>query len=146
MFNLPHLDALRKAEISKVLQYLSPGMKLLEIGAGTGRQAIELANAGFYVEAVELRSTEIDSSQYAEGRVFPIVDYDGRHIPFPDHSFDIVFSSNVLEHVRDLVYMHGEIRRVLKCDGYAVHVLPTHAWRLWTLISSVPTTFQYAAD
>ena len=34
--------------------YLQPGMKILEIGAGTGRYSLTLAAMGFDVTAVEL--------------------------------------------------------------------------------------------
>lgn len=140
MFSVEHLNVLRTAEIEKIVRHLRPrGARLLEVGAGTGQQAKKLSEFGFDVEAIE-----IPSSNYAQHRLFNITDFDGRHIPFPDASFDIVFSSNVLEHVPDLVQMHKEIRRVLKPTGYAVHVLPTHAWRFWTTLSSFPTAVQYA--
>ena len=133
MLSIAYLDKIRTAEIEKVIGFLNPGARILEIGAGTGKQALELKRHGYDVVAIE-----IGSSNYAEIRVFPIIDYDGRHIPLPDASIDIVFSSNVLEHVPDLGQMHSEILRVLKPDGYCVHVLPTHAWRGWTTVSSYP--------
>jgi SAM-dependent methyltransferase len=143
MFNLEHLDNLRRAEIDKIAQYLTPGSHVLEIGAGTGRQAKELSERGLLVEAIELSSAQPDSTQYAQERVFPVLEYDGRNIPFPNWSFDVVFSSNVLEHIQDLKQIHTEIRRVLRPAGYALHVLPTHAWRFWTAISCLPNAFQY---
>ncbi|WLA85822.1 class I SAM-dependent methyltransferase [Bradyrhizobium elkanii] len=140
MFSVEHLNTLRSAEIEKIIKHLRPAdAHLLEVGAGTGQQARELSNRGFRVEAIE-----IPSSNYAQDRLFPILDFDGRHIPFPDSHFDVVFSSNVLEHVPDLVQMHNEIRRVLKPNGYALHILPTHAWRFWTTLSAFPTAVQYA--
>lgn len=107
--------------------------RVLEIGAGSGLQSKVLEDWGLDVEAID-----IETSAYAGSRVFPVKDYDGRHIPFPDASFDAVFSSNTLEHVPDLAGMHSEIRRVLKPGGVAVHVLPTHWWRLWTTLVSAP--------
>ncbi len=140
MFSVEHLNALRATEIEKIVTHLRPaGARVLEIGAGTGRQAQELAARGYALEAIE-----IPASNYAGDRLFAITDYDGRHIPFPDASFDVVFSSNVLEHVPDLVQMHAEIARVLKPGGYAVHIMPTHAWRFWTTLSQIPTGVQNA--
>ena len=78
MFSLKHLDTLRIAEIDKVLPFFPPGAQILEIGAGTGQQALELQRRGFDVTAIE-----IPDSNYAANRVYPIVDYDGRHIPLP---------------------------------------------------------------
>jgi len=140
MFSMAQLDALRGAEVERVVAWFPPGARVLELGAGTGQQSRELAARGFDVEAIELTG-----SNYAGDRCFPIADYDGAHIPFPDLSFDIVYSSNVLEHVPDLAQMHKEIRRVLRSDGRAVHVLPTHSWRFWTTVSAFPTGVQCAA-
>jgi ubiquinone/menaquinone biosynthesis C-methylase UbiE len=131
VLSLEHLDAVRLAEINRVAVFIPPGARVLEVGAGTGSQAMELQRRGFAVTAIEL-----PSSDYASDRVFPIVDYDGRTIPLADASFDVVFSSNVLEHVPDLVRMHSEIRRVLAPGGSCIHVLPTHVWRFWTTLTS----------
>jgi ubiquinone/menaquinone biosynthesis C-methylase UbiE len=96
------------AELEKIASLFPAGARVLEIGAGTGKQALELQRRSFEVSAIELAD-----SNYAANRVFPIKDYDGRSIPLPDASVDVVFSSNVLEHVPDLSRMHAEIRRVL---------------------------------
>ena len=139
MFDIGHLNALRAAEIAEIVTHFPVSARVLEIGAGTGKQALELKSRGLDVEAIE-----IPSSEYSDCRVFPIWNFDGRDIPFPDASFDVVFSSNVLEHVPNLMQMHIEIARVLKPTGYAVHVLPTHAWRFWTALTSFPTALQYS--
>jgi SAM-dependent methyltransferase len=108
-----------------------PLARILEIGAGTGKQALELQRRGFDVAAIE-----IADSNYAAHRVFAIKDYDGRTIPMQDASVNVVFSSNVLEHVPDLAHMHSEIHRVLAPGGFCIHILPTHTWRLWTMLTS----------
>jgi SAM-dependent methyltransferase len=140
VFSLDQLDAIRTAEIDKVAAFFPPGARVLEIGAGTGQQALELQRRGFAVTAIE-----IAASDYAASRVFPIKDYDGRTIPLADRSIDLVFSSNVLEHVPDITRMHAEIRRVLAPGGRCVHVLPTHGWRFWSLLSGYPDSILYLA-
>jgi SAM-dependent methyltransferase len=140
MFSYEHLDALRAAEIDKVVPFVPLGARILEVGAGTGKQSLELRRRGFDVTAIE-----IADSSYAAHRVFPIIDYDGATIPLPDASVDVVFSSNVLEHVSDLARMHSEIRRVLKADGQCIHVLPTHGWRFWTTLAGYPDAVLYLA-
>lgn len=139
MFSIDFLHKIRAAEIEVILARFRPGARILELGAGTGQQALEIRNRGFDIEALE-----IPASNYSQDRLFPLTDYDGRHIPFPDASFDIVFSSNVLEHVRDLPGLHAEIKRVLRPGGTCVHVLPTHAWRFWTLLAAFPCGVQKA--
>lgn len=143
MFSLDLLNRIRAAEIEAIVAHfahLPAGARVLEIGAGTGRQALEVRRLGFEVEAIEIRD-----SNYNQDRLFPITDYDGGHIPFPDASFDVVFSSNVLEHVRDLDQLEGEIKRVLRPGGVCIHVLPTHMWRFWTTLSAFPAAFQKVA-
>lgn len=140
MFSLDHLRTIREAEIEKFTPLFSPQARILEIGAGTGQQALTLAQRGFDVVAIE-----IADSTYRDSRVFPVTEYDGRHIPENDASIDIVFSSNVLEHVPDLHQLNAEIRRVLKPGGYCVHIMPTHSWRFWTTLSAFPDALLYAA-
>jgi len=140
VFSIAYLNTLRGAEVERVCQWLRPGARVLELGAGTGYQARELSAKGFTVEAIEMAD-----SQYATDRLFPILNYDGSRIPFPDRSFDVVFSSSVLEHVADLARVHGEIRRVLRPDGRAVHVVPSHVWRIWTMVSVFPLRLSAAA-
>ncbi len=139
MISLDQLDRIRIAEIDRIIPFLKSGAHILEVGAGTGRQAIELSKRGYKVTAIE-----IPDSNYLADRLYPITDYDGRHIPLPDASVDIVYSSNVLEHVPDLTQMHAEIRRVLKPGGYCIHIMPTHAWRFWTIVSSFPEAVVYS--
>jgi SAM-dependent methyltransferase len=141
VLSIEHLEAIRVAEIDKIVPFLSPGARILEVGAGTGRQAFELQRRGFAVTAIETAD-----SNYAAHRVFPITDYDGRTIPLPDASVDIVFSSNVLEHIPDLARIHAEIRRVLAWNGYCIHVVPTHTWRLWTTLVSYLEAVSFAAS
>jgi SAM-dependent methyltransferase len=138
MFSVDHLNRLRSAELEVVLRLLPQRARILEIGAGTGRQALELRSCGYEVEPIE-----IANSQYWSERLCEVTNYDGLHIPFGDAEFDVVFSSNVLEHVHDLSLLHAEIRRVLRRDGFAVHVVPTHWWRLWTCASAFPTALQH---
>lgn len=45
-------------------------------------------------------------------------------IDFPDESFDIVLTSDVMEHVRDVDAAHREIARVLKPGGHYIFTVP----------------------
>lgn len=137
MFSLEHLNRLRLAELEVVRRFLPPQARILEIGAGTGRQGVELRKLGYDVAMIE-----IESSDYLPNRLCEITDYNGRDIPFADAEFDVVFSSNVLEHVPELNYLHREIRRVLRPGGYAIHVVPTHFWRLWSILTKPPEAVQ----
>jgi SAM-dependent methyltransferase len=130
----PFLAQLRRAELAQVLAVLrgngfSAGRTVLEIGGGTGWQARDLENAGFNVRSVDVE---------ARPGVFPVEIYDGRQLPCADRSCDVVFSSNVLEHVPHIDAFQAELHRVLKPGGIAVHLMPTPTWRLATLLAHYP--------
>ena len=59
MFSLANLDAIRGAEIDKIAAFIPAGARVLEIGAGTGQQALELRRRGFAVTAIEGREFEL---------------------------------------------------------------------------------------
>lgn len=134
---LKQLEAIRIRELGTIMQLMQletpAGARILEIGAGTGWQAQIISQAGFAVDAIDM-----PSSVYAPDRVFPIRNYDGHRIPFAEATFDVVYSSNVLEHVAHAKAFQREIHRVLKPDGIAIHVVPSGSWRLWSNITHYP--------
>ena len=50
--------------------------------------------------------------------------YDGKRIPFPDSSFDSIFSSEVFEHVFNLPDVLTELNRVIKPGGLILVTCP----------------------
>jgi SAM-dependent methyltransferase len=130
-----HLERLRLFEhaLATVLlrRWCPRGRDLLEIGGGTGFQASLFARDGYRVCAVELPGMEEVWRRVAP----PLVIYDGHRLPFRAKSFDVVFSSNVLEHVAPLDVLEAEIRRVLRDNGIVLHVLPTPVWRVATSLT-----------
>jgi 2-polyprenyl-3-methyl-5-hydroxy-6-metoxy-1,4-benzoquinol methylase len=125
-----HLDRLRHAELDMVREWMKPCKRVLEIGGGSGYLASVLASWG-----CEITCLDLPGSATGMVRRFPVQEYDGRHLPFPDGQFDVVFSSNVLEHVEALDELLAETRRVLNPDGVAVHLMPSSAWRWWTSVA-----------
>jgi SAM-dependent methyltransferase len=139
MLDIAYLNLLRRAEMEAVLPMLPPGSRILEFGSGTGEQARFLTEHGFEVTAIDLAT-----SNYAHDRLFPVQDYDGHQIPLPDRSVDVIFSSNVLEHVDNFDEISAEFRRILKPGGFAIHVVPTTAWRFWTFLSGAAESLKAA--
>lgn len=133
---MDHLRDLRLYEAERTLEYFPRSGRILEIGAGSGWQSKMFSDLGYDVSAID-----VETSQYLGQKVFPVETYDGAKIPFSEKSFDVVFSSNVLEHITDVERFQQEIARVLAPGGFAVHVLPTASWRLWsdlTYYSALP--------
>jgi SAM-dependent methyltransferase len=137
MMDIAFLDKIREQEVAVAgAQFSQPPGRLLEIGAGTGAQAKVLSQRGFEVHAID-----IAGSIYEDAKGFPVAIYDGTTIPFPDASFDIVFSSHVLMHIAAADEFQQEILRVLKPDGQVVHILPTTSWRFWTCLVHYPARY-----
>ena len=135
---LQWLDLVRAVELENILAIANGlGGKVLEIGGGTGSQAAALQRRG-----VDITSIEMAASNYRHARVFPLIEYDGVHIPFKDETFDTLFSSNVLEHVPHLDMFQTEMMRVLKPKGRAIHVMPSHTWRLWSNVTHYVSLMQ----
>jgi len=141
LLDISFINVLRRREIEDVLPVLPERCRILEFGSGTGEQARFLAERGFDVTAIDLAS-----SDYADHRVFPVQDYDGHRLPLEDRSVDVILSSNVLEHVENFDEISAEFRRVLKPGGFAVHTMPTPAWRFWSFFGYVAESLQAAAE
>lgn len=128
-----YIHTLRSAELETIFHFIPEGARVLEVGGGTGYQAQLLTERG-----VSIVSVDVKESIWRDSRVFDIIEYDGGILPFPDNSFDIVLSSHVLCQIPNLAASYREMARILRAGGSAIHVLPTHWWRIWAYISSYP--------
>lgn len=111
------------------------GKRLLEVGSGIGL-TVAMARKLMNVEAfgIEPGDDEYEGSLHVAWDVLKSAEIDptvirhgiGEAIPYPDDDFDIVYSSNVLEHVGDPAKVVSEIVRVLKPGGHAQLVVPNY--------------------
>ena len=75
---------------------IGPGMKVLDVAAGTGNASIPAAAAGADVTASDLTPELFDAGRKraeAEGVQLEWVEADAENLPFDDQSFDVVMSS-----------------------------------------------------
>ena len=100
--------------------------KVLELGAGHGRDTIFFASNGIEVEALDYSSTAIDIlNKIAEEKRLSIIksqtfDVAKNPLPFADGYFDAVYSHmlfNMRFSEEELHFAFSEIRRVLKPKG-----------------------------
>lgn len=106
--------------MSEKLRLDPRGKKTLDVGCGGGLLAEEFARLGCDVTGIDPSAGSIETARRhasASGLRIEYAVAAGEHIPFADHSFDIVYCCDVLEHVNDLGQVIGEIARVLKPTG-----------------------------
>jgi SAM-dependent methyltransferase len=98
------------------------GLRVLDLGCGTGRHAAWLADAGADVTAVDFSPGMLAEAREKAGaaRVRFVVHDLHEPLPLPDGAFDLVVSGLVLEHLRVLGPFFAEARRVLAPAGRAV--------------------------
>ncbi len=94
----------------------------LEIGAGTGYFGLNLLKAGVLDEYTASDISPgmlevLDASAARLGADIETRSCEAAQLPFPDHSFDLVFGHAVLHHLPDLYACFREFMRVLRPDG-----------------------------
>ena len=93
------------------------GGKLLDLGCGS-KPYEDIFEDEEYI-GVDI---EVSGHDHSTSRIDKF--YDGKVIPFSDHQFDSVFSSEVFEHVFNLEELLEEISRVLKPGGKLAFTCP----------------------
>ena len=100
------------------------GLAVLDVGTGTGRHAIRLAEAGAHVTAVDFSEEMIARARAKAGaeRIRFLVHDVRRPFPFSERSFDVVLSALVLEHipVAELRPFFAELGRLVRPEGRIV--------------------------
>ncbi|MDE3058533.1 MAG: class I SAM-dependent methyltransferase [Bacteroidota bacterium] len=114
------------------------GKKILEVGAGTGRDSFPLVAMGAQVYQLDYSVHALMiMKRLAEEEHFPvfILGGDTFQLPFPDETFDIVFHQGLLEHFRPgkaEALLHENIR-ILKRGGLLLVDVPQR-YHIYTLV------------
>jgi len=106
----------------------------LEIGGGDGFVASLIANTCRHF----VSSDSYMRKAAAGTEAIPRLVCDATRLPFADASFDFIFSSSVLEHVRDRGATYAEMARCLRPGGLMIHVMPSRTWKLLQLVFYYP--------
>jgi demethylmenaquinone methyltransferase / 2-methoxy-6-polyprenyl-1,4-benzoquinol methylase len=97
---------------------LKPGMKVLDVGVGTGlvaAQACMLTGDAALVTGVDPSPGMMAASKLP--KTMALVEGRAESLPFPDNHFDFLCMGYALRHISDLSVAFAEFQRVLKPGG-----------------------------
>ena len=118
----PNWDLRREFLLSGV----GPGDRALDLGSGAGEFTAVLAAAGAHAVGAEVAETAISRARSRHPELdFQLIPLEGP-LPFADNAFDVVWASEVIEHVADTAPWLSEIRRVLSPRGRLLLSTPSH--------------------
>ncbi len=111
------------------------GKKVLDIGCREGAQSEWLKQRGYEVTSIDIEK---------KYRYCRVVDANKR-LPFKDNSFDLIWCSEVIEHLEDPAKSLAEFRRVLKPGGELIITTPNSyclVFRIMSLFGLTPKKIQ----
>jgi 2-polyprenyl-3-methyl-5-hydroxy-6-metoxy-1,4-benzoquinol methylase len=109
-----------------MLSLVRPGDRALDLGCADGTFTAELAAAGALVVGAEVAQAALTRARRRHPSLeFRSVTIEGP-LPFADQEFDLVWSSEVIEHVADTARWLSEVRRVLAPSGRLLLTTPNH--------------------
>lgn len=121
-------EKIRQLEWDAIKQYIPKKSTFLDVGCGAGYSLMKA-----YTEfECEVQGIDPEPGAHGVGRFTeglwkerPIIQGSAEELPFPDESFDVVYSSHVLEHVHSEKKALEEMKRVLKPNGVLIIGTPT---------------------
>lgn len=119
------------------------GKKVLEVGAGSGRDSIKISSMGGNGYVVDYASSslqtirEISANEKAD---LTLIKGDAFKLPFKDESFDVVFHQGLLEHFRNPEDLLKENIRVMKKGGLLLVDVP-QKYHFYTVVKHILMLF-----
>lgn len=99
----------------------NPGMRILDVGCGTGNFSIKLAEMGCKVIGIDISQKMLDQAKAKtkdKGLDIEFQKMDVYHLDFPVEEFDGVFSMAAFEFIQKPKQAYAEMYRVLKKGGH----------------------------
>lgn len=109
-----------------LLDHISAGARVLDVGCGDGSFAAGLVASGADVVGIDVAEEALQRARARNpGMELQLVEQD-RPWPLEDSSFDVVWAGEVIEHVADTAAWLSEVRRVLRSGGSLLLSTPDH--------------------
>lgn len=110
---------------------------VLDVGAGAGIvEEMNFRGRAAKVCGIDLDERVLENDYLDEAHVAR-----GEDIPYPDDTFDVVFSDNVLEHLENPREVFAEVARVLKPGGRFLAKTPNRRHYMPLIAASTPHWF-----
>lgn len=109
-----HYTKSKKICFRHAASFFAPGKTALDMGCGDGFWSKKLADLGYKITSIDLEK------HYENTQVVNLEN----GLTFPDNSFDYVWSTDVLEHLREPEKIISEIKRVLGPGGLLTLTTP----------------------
>ncbi len=90
---------------------------ILDVGAGTGRLAVELLKLGARITAVDVSDKMLAVLRKKTKNKIETKVADAESLPFVDNCFDIIVAAFLVVHLKDPIKFFDEAYRVLKDGG-----------------------------
>jgi SAM-dependent methyltransferase len=107
--------------------------RVLDVGCGTGPFSLAAQQRGASVTSVDI-GIELLRRARSKGAA-RVLAGDATALPFANQTFDVVISSECLEHTHDPERSVGEMLRVLRSSGTLVLTCPNRVWR-WSAVAA----------
>ena len=130
-FNQIFMALVQEAEVSLSLieDLLDKKLSVLEVGGGIGLCYGYLKSQGYNITSIEPSSQGYDSSYKIAQKLFKILKissecwypYTALEVGKLEKNFDIIFSNNVMEHIKEIDKNFSALSKVLKHNGVMIH-------------------------
>lgn len=111
--------------IGFVKEFLKPGMRVLDLGCGSGRHSLYCAQKGIETHAVDISDNGLnmlrkESEKDSLFELLKITKSNMSELPFPNEYFDVIVCVNAINHGyrKDVESYFREATRVLGSGGY----------------------------
>jgi ubiquinone/menaquinone biosynthesis C-methylase UbiE len=116
--NENYLNSFEQGELIPLLGALAD-KKVLDVGAGTGRLSLPMANRGASVTALDVSPKMLEIIKRKNSKIQTVVG-GAESLPFENNSFDVVTAVFLIVHLKDPTRFFDEAYRVLKDRGILV--------------------------